>query len=207
MKQRTTTGTGPLGRRGLTPRTVLRALLVTAAVLVLAAGTLAAQGAAFTVLEVLAAVVVACVAAFAVVSLVTAALLALAVRRGLRRMPPVDQLGRGFEASHDDVHVASVRRTDDDEVVLDVVYGTRRVVLLDDQGSPQSVETTGPATTVRTIGGASTLSVDQVQALHGLRDPVLDVSLVESGLVTLGGPVAGRWELRASNGTVVRAMS
>jgi hypothetical protein len=193
-------------RRSFGPRALIRVSLVAAAVVVLGAGALASTGGALEVLEVTAAVVLGCVAVFAATSLVAAVLLARAVRRGLRRMPPVDQIGRPFEASHDDVHVASVEQTDDDELVIDVVYGTRRVVLLDAQGAPQSVETTGPSTTRRTIVGASALSVEDVEALRQLSDPVLDVSLVEQGLVTLAGPVTGRWELRASNGTVVRAL-
>jgi hypothetical protein len=187
------------------PRTVVRAVLVVAAVAVLTAATMAATGAAVRVLEVAAAVVVGSLAMLAVISLATASLLALAVRRGLRRMPPIDQLGRPFEASHDDVRVADVRRTGADEVVLDFMYGARRVVLLDEQGAPLSVETTGPATSSRAITGASALSAEQVAVLQQLSDPVLDLSLVERGTVTVGGPVTQRWELRASNGTVVLA--
>jgi len=188
------------------PRAALRGFLVFAAVTVIAAATMATTGTAVMVLEVAAAVVVACVAVFVLTSLVTAGLLALAVRRGLRRMPPLNQLGCPFEASHDDVRVAGVRRTGDDEVVLDMMYGARRVVLLDEQGAPQSVETTGPATTCRSITGAASLSDEQVEVLQQLRDPVLDVSLVERGTVTLAGPVTRGWELRASNGIVVRAL-
>ena len=114
----------------------------------LAAATMATTGTAVMVLEVAAALVVACVAVFVLTSLVTAALLALAVRRGLRRMPPLDQLGRPFA-----------------------------------------------------------LSEEQVAVLQRLNEPVLDVSLVERGLVTLGGPVTQGWELRASDGTVDRAQS
>jgi hypothetical protein len=194
-------------RSGRRARTGLRVFLVVAAVLVFASATMATTGTAVVILEVAAAVVVGCLAIFALTSLVTAALLMLAVRRGLRRMPPLDQLGRPFEASHDDVRVAGVRRTGADEVVLDVMYGARRVVLLDEQGAPQSVETTGPATTSRSITGAAALTEEQVAVLQQLNDPVLDVSLVERGLVTLGGPVTQGWELRASNGTVVRASS
>jgi hypothetical protein len=188
-------------------RTGLRAFLVVAAVLVFAAATMATTGTAVVILEVAAAVVVGCLAIFALTSLVTAALLMVAVRRGLRRMPPLDQLGRPFEASHDDVSVAGVRRMGADEVVLDVMYGARRVVLLDEQGAPQSVATTGPATTSHSITGAAALTEEQVAVLQQLNDPVLDVSLVERGLVTLGGPVTRGWELRASNGIVVRASS
>jgi hypothetical protein len=92
-------------------RTALRRSLVVGAVIVFAAATMASTGTAVLVLEVAAAVVVGCVAIFLLTSLVTAALLALAVRRGLRRMPPLEQLGRPFEASHDDVRIAGVRRS------------------------------------------------------------------------------------------------
>ena len=202
-----TTKTHIPDRSGRRARTALRGFLVFAAVTVLAAATMATTGTAVLVLEVAAALVVACVAVFALTSLVTAALLALAVRRGLRRMPPLNQLGCPFEATHDDVRVEGVRRTGDDEVVLDMMYGARRVVLLDEQGAPQSVETTGPATTCRSITGAASMIDEQVEVLQQLRDPRLDVSLVERGTVTVGGPVTRGWELRASNGIVVSALS
>lgn len=202
-----TTETHKPDRSGRRARTLLRGFLVVAAVTVLAAATMATTGTAVLVLEVAAAVVVGCVAVFSLTSLVIAALLASAVRRGLRRMPARDQLGCPFEASHDDVRIAGVRRNGEDEVVLDVMYGARRVVLLDEQGAPQSVETTGPATTSRSIRGAAALSEDQVAVLQQLSDPVLDLSLVERGLVTLEGPVTRGWELRANNGIVVRATS
>jgi len=191
----------------ISPRAALRGFLVFAAVTVLAAATMATTGTAVMVLEVAAALVVACVAILALTSVVMAALLGLAVRRGVRRMPPINQLGCPFEASHDDVRVAGVRRNGDDEVVLDMIYGARRVVLLDEQGAPQSVETTGPATTCRSITGAALLSDEQVEVLQQLRDPVLDVTLVERGTVTVGGTETRGWELRASNGIVVRALS
>jgi hypothetical protein len=203
----TTTKTHVPDISGRRVRALLRTSLVVGAAVVLAAGTLATTGAAMRVLEVAAAVVVACVALFALAGLGIATSLALAVRRGLRRMPPIDQVGCAFEASHDDVRVAGVRRTSADEVVLDVTYGARRVILLDEQGAPTSVETTGPATTSHSITGLGALPEDQVDVLLRLDDPVLDLSLVERGLVTLGGPVMHGWELRASNGTVVRALS
>jgi hypothetical protein len=193
-------------RRAPTPRTLLRAFLVVAAVAVLAAGTMAATGAIVLILEVAVAVVAGALAVFALMGLGTVAVLALAVRRGLRRMPPIDQHGRPFEASHDDVRVADVRRTGADEMVLDLMYSARRVILLDEQGAPLSVETTGPATTRRIITGAAALSAEQLAVLQQLNDPALHVSLVEHGTVTLGGPVTRRWELRASNGTVVCAL-
>lgn len=188
-------------------RTLLRGFLVMAAVVVLVAATMATTATAVLVLEVAAAVVVACVAIFVVTSLVAAALLAVAVRRGLRRMPPLEQLGRPFEASHDDVRITGVHRAGADEMVLDLMYAARRVVLLDEQGAPQSVEMTGPATTSRTITGAAALSEEQILVLEQLSHPGLDLSLVERGLVTVGGPVTRGWELRASNGIVVRALS
>jgi hypothetical protein len=122
----TTMKTTPVpDRSARRPRTLLRAFLVIAAVTVLAAATMARTGAAVLVLEVAAAAVLGCVAIFALTSLVTAVLLTLAVRRGLRRMPPLGQLGCLFEASHDDVRVAGVRRTGADEMVLDVSFVER----------------------------------------------------------------------------------
>jgi hypothetical protein len=79
-------------RSAFRARTALRSSLVVGAVIVFAAATMASTGTAVLVLEVAAAVVVGCVAIFLLTSLVTAALLALAVRRGLRRMLPLELL-------------------------------------------------------------------------------------------------------------------
>lgn len=129
--------------------------------------------------------------------------LALVLRRRLKEIRHLPDLGRRFVTTHEDARLVALRRSSIGDVLLDISSGSRQTVVLDEDGSPDHVSASGPTTSSWAVAGSAAAQSDQLGPLNVLVTDQVPVRVVSEGVVTLAGPLTTSWRLEADNGLML----
>lgn len=130
------------------------------------------------------------------------AALALLLRRRLREMRHLPDLGRRFVTRHEEARVTGISH-EGGGVTLHVASGDVQTMVLDEGGAPDHVTAGAARTSSWRIPATARLSEQQAGSVQALLAEATPVRIVSSGVVGLAGPVATGWRLEASNGLVL----
>lgn len=128
---------------------------------------------------------------------------ALVLRRRLREMRYLPDLGRRVVTHHERARVTAVT-ADGGAVVLHVAADDIQRIVLDEFGAPDQIDTGRMGVSTWRIPRAA-LRPEQVQQLERLSTDGGPIHVVSDAVVGLAGPVETGWRLNADNGTEIRA--
>ncbi len=133
--------------------------------------------------------------------------LALVVRRRLKQLTHLPDLGRPYVTHHEDGIVTGLLHDAAGNLVLEVAAGARQTVVMDEQGAPDHVTSAGATTSRWRLPGSAGAGAEDLGRFEALRREHVPVRLVSEGVVALTGPMMTSWRLEADNGLVVQSQA
>lgn len=137
-----------------------------------------------------------------VVAAAGATALALVLRRRLRELRHLPDLGRHFVTRHEQARVTGISH-EGGGLTLHLASAEVETMVLDESGTPDHVTGGGAGTSRWRIPASAGLSAQQAGSVEALLTDATPVRVVSSGVVGLAGPVATGWRLEAGNGLVL----